>query len=717
MTSPFESASWFQVARLKPRLKTHVRVRRHRYRGAVQYVLDDGAAGKAHRLTKGAWRFIGRLDGERTVEQLWERLVAELGEDAPTQDDVISALGSLHGSDLLASDMLPDTTELLKRRRKEARQLLVQNLKSPMSLRIPLVDPNAFLTRAMPWLRPLFGWGGLALWLAVVGAALLVVGTHWQELTTNIIDRVLATDNLLMMALCYPLVKTIHELGHGFAAKAWGREVREMGIMLLVLFPVPYVDASAASALPNKWPRALVGAAGMMAELFVAAIAALLWTVLEPGFARSFAYNVMLIAGISTVLVNGNPLLRFDGYYILADLLEIPNLGSRANRYWGDLVDRHIFRTPDMQPFDATPGEKRWFLIYAPAAFVARMMMLFGIALIVSSRFFLVGILIALWTLWTGVGLPLWKMGAHVVSSPQLHRNRGLAMKLTAGAVAALALILFVIPAPHHVNAQGVVWLPDQAHVRAATSGFITRVAVAEGSPVRTGQLLVETSQPVLETEVAQLDWRRRELQAAADAELGGDRVKRQIGQLALDEAEQKLAIQRERYGELRLLAGADGRFVPALAPASDLPGRHVRQGELIGYVTPPRADVVRVVVAQDDIDLVRRKLVRVRYRVAALPGATYDGLVVREVPGGTRELPSEALALGKGGTIPVDPADPGGRKALNRIFQFDISLPPELRQVPFGTRVHVRFQLGWEPIGWQIGRRVRQLLLSRFRA
>src|SRR5690606_23277407 len=270
----------------------------------------------------------------------------------------ISALGQLHGSDLLSTDMLPDTGELIKRQRKQRRQLLMQNLKSPMSLRIPLVDPDAFLTRAMPWVRPLFGWAGLARWLARVGAALLGGGTHCQELTTTVIDRVLSTDSLLIMAVCYPLVTAIHARRHGFAARAWGREVREMGVMLLVLFPVPYVDASAASALPNKWQRALVGAAGMVSELFVAGIAALLWVVLEPGLARSFAYNVMLIAGISTVLVNGNPLLRFDGYYILADLLEIPNLGSRANRYWGDLVNRHVFRTHDMPPFDATPGEK-----------------------------------------------------------------------------------------------------------------------------------------------------------------------------------------------------------------------------------------------------------------------------------------------------------------------------------------------------------------------
>src|SRR3546814_2832697 len=124
------------------------------------------------------------------MDELLRRLGVGMGGESPTQYDVVSALGQLHGSDLLATDMLPDTGELLKRHKKQGRQLLMQNLKSPMSLRIPLVDPDAFLTRTMPCVRLLFGWFGLLLWLAVTGAALMVVGTHWQELTTNIIERV-----------------------------------------------------------------------------------------------------------------------------------------------------------------------------------------------------------------------------------------------------------------------------------------------------------------------------------------------------------------------------------------------------------------------------------------------------------------------------------------------------------------------------------------------
>jgi len=717
MANPFHSTSWFNVAHLRPRLRGHVRVRRHRYRGAIWYVLDDGAAGRVHRFPRGAYLLVGRLDGEHTVEELWNRLVDEIGEEAPTQDDVIAALGQLHGADLLSSDVAPDTAELFVRQKKQRRQVWMQNLKSPMSLRIPLVDPERFLTRAMPWVRPLFSWAGALLWLGVVIPALVLVGRHWDELTGNLADRVFAADNLLIMALVYPLVKTVHELGHGLAAKAFGREIREMGIMMLVMFPVPYVDASGASALGSKWQRALVGAAGMIAELFLAALAMFVWTLLEPGTARAAMFNVMLIAGISTVLVNGNPLLRFDGYYILADLTEIPNLGSRSNKYWAHLIDRHVFRTYATKPFEATPGEKRWFLFYAPAAFAARMTMLMGIALMVAERFFVVGVLIALWTLWTGVGLPVWKMFAHVFTSPQLHRNRRRAVQLTLGIVGVLAVALFAVPAPHHATTQGVVWLPEEAHVRAGSDGTIVRIAAREGAQVRAGQILVESAHPVLETEVERLGGRLRELQAEADAELLGDRVKREVSTLDLQEAQRELAIQRQRYGELRVPALADGRFVLAAAPAADLPGRYVKKGDLIGYVTPPRAEVARIAVGQDDIDLVREHMNGLEFRLANMPGRTFEGEIVRAVPGGTHELPSPALAASNGGLFALDPRETEGARALDRVFLFDVALPRELRQVPFGTRVHVRFQLDWEPLGWQLTRRLRQMLLARFDA
>ena len=169
---------------------------------------------------------------------------------------------------------------------------------------------------------------------------MVLAGVHWPELSENLADRVLAVENLLVMWLCFPVVKFLHELGHAYAVKNGGGEVHEMGIMLLVFTPVPYVDASAASGFRSKWRRALVGAAGMLTEILIAAVFIVVWVAAEPGWLRAIAFNVGLSAGVSTVIFNANPLLRFDGYYILSDLIEVPNLGARGNQYWRYLLER-----------------------------------------------------------------------------------------------------------------------------------------------------------------------------------------------------------------------------------------------------------------------------------------------------------------------------------------------------------------------------------------
>ncbi len=153
----------------------------------------------------------------------------------------------------------------------------------------------------------------------------------------------LLPENLLLMWLVFPVLKLCHEFGHAFAVKARGGEVHEMGVMLLVLTPVPYVDASSAWAFRSKWQRFAVGGAGMMVELFIASIALFLWLAVEPGMFRALLYNIMLIAGISTVLFNANPLLRFDGYYMLMDWLEIPNLRTRSTQYIIYLCEKYLF--------------------------------------------------------------------------------------------------------------------------------------------------------------------------------------------------------------------------------------------------------------------------------------------------------------------------------------------------------------------------------------
>src|SRR6185503_10544121 len=195
---------------------------------------------------------------------------------------------------------------------------------------------------ARPAVAPFWSWWGGLVWLAVVAPAAVHLAVHWTDFSHGVLDRLLTPQNLGMMWLLFPLIKTLHELGHATATKAFGREVHDLGVMLLVVTPVPYVDASAAWAFPGKWRRIAVGAAGMAVELVLASLALYVWLAVEPGLVRALAFHVIVIAGISTLVFNANPLLRYDGYYILADLLEIPNLRARANRYLGYLGERYL---------------------------------------------------------------------------------------------------------------------------------------------------------------------------------------------------------------------------------------------------------------------------------------------------------------------------------------------------------------------------------------
>jgi putative peptide zinc metalloprotease protein len=713
MAAPFLSASWYRVAELRPELRAHTRIQRQRFRGQPWYVLHDSASGKLHRFSPTAYRAIQLMDGKRTVNDIWTRLAAESGAEAPTQDDLLRLLAQLHTGDLLQTDSPPDVEELADRGGKQKRQKLLRSVLNPMAVRIPVWDPDAFLERSWPAVQPLFGAFGLLLWLLVVLPAIVLAALYWGELTANLSDQVLATENVLLLALVYPLIKGLHEMGHAYAVKSGGGEVHEMGIMLLVLVPIPYVDASAAGAFRGKYRRALVGMAGMLVELFLAGIAMVVWVLVEPGLVRSIAYNVALIAGASTLLFNGNPLLRFDGYYVLSDLIEIPNLSVRSNQYWQWLAKRHLFGLTSVEPPKASAGERRWFVFYGAASFVYRTLVMIAITLFIAGEFFFVGVVLAIWATITMFVLPIGKGLAYVLSSPELHRSRSRARLVTFGSLAVFALLLLWVPMPLRTHAQGVVWVPENAEVRAGADGFVERLLVSPDATVDAGEPLLATVEPTLSAAVALGAARVRQFEVQYTALMFEERAQAAAIREDLLREQVVLARAEEKLGSLLVTAAVPG--VLKLARAQDLPERYVKKGELLGYILsgPPR--LVRVVVTQDDIALVRERRAEVEVKIADRLDATWPVRVIREVPGGRDQLPNKALSPAGGGPHGTDPRDPDGLRSLQRLFQFDLELPEAVGPVEIGTRVYVRFRHHPEPLAEQWGRRLRQLFLSRF--
>lgn len=713
MSTRLYSPSWHRVANLVPNLRKHTQIHRHHYRGVLWYVLQDHLSSRVHRFTPAAYYFIGLMDGTRSVQQIWDFAIAELGDDAPTQDEAIRLLSQLHSADVLQCNVPPDASELFTRYQKQNKSKLLSRMMNPLSLRIPIFDPERFLNHFMPLLRALPGWLIFAVWGTIVVAALVQAGIHWPQLSENVSDRVLTPNNLFIIWLIFPVIKACHELGHAFAVKKWGGEVHEIGIMFLVLMPIPYVDASAASTFRDTKKRVAVGAAGMIVEVFIAALAMFVWMYVDTGLIHVIAYNTMLIAGVSTILFNANPLLRFDGYYILSDLIEIPNLASRANNYLGYLIQRYLFGVRNIDKSDASWGEKIWFVFFSITSFCYRMFVVSIIVLFISAKFFVIGVLLAMWSLTMMLIVPTFKSVSKIFTSPQIRPKRKRAILTTSSVVTMIIGGLLMVPIHSWTRTEGVVWVEGDAVVRAGTDCFIDKIIASPGEFVTQETPLFECRNVELITQVKAIQAGLAELQAMYDQQIEEERVKAEITKEEIKNLRAELERTEEEINSLVIKSHVSGRFV--VPNATDIIGKFVRKGESIGYTLNPANVTVKAVVDQDDIDLVRLHTRSVEIRRADDFDNVLKTKVSRQVPAATDQLPSAALTTEGGGKVAIDPSSKESIKSFEKVFLVDLELPVQSDHYYVGSRVYVKFNHEWQPLADQWFRSLRQLFLGHF--
>jgi putative peptide zinc metalloprotease protein len=463
----------------------------------------------------------------------------------------------------------------------------------------------------------------------------------------------------------------------------------------------------------DKWHRAFVGAAGIIVELILAALAMIVWVNAEEGLTRALAFNVMLIGGVSTLLFNGNPLLKFDGYYVLSDVLEIPNLFTRANRYLGFLIQRYLFGVEQIETPITGPGEPKWLVFYSIASFMYRLFIMATIISIVAMKFFFIGVILAMWSVTLMLGLPLFKQIRFLLFSPVLRRNRTRAFGATAGILGSIAALLLLVPLPYSTVTEGIVWTSDEATVYAGAGGFVTELIADPNEMVESGTALIRLEDSFLESHVKGVEAQVRELELRYKSRDIVDPAEARILRERLQHARADLDLARQRQQDLIVRSTTTGRFV--VPRYADLPGIYMHQGSVLGYVSNESDTVIRVVVLEDEADAVRTRLLGAELKYPEHMDETVKATVVREVPSLTDTLPSMALSTMGGGKISIDPSDSSHVRALSTLLHIELkpAIPDHLP--PLGSRVYVRFQHGAEPIAFRLYRSLRQVFLRRF--
>jgi putative peptide zinc metalloprotease protein len=700
------SELWYRVADTRPHLRPEVHVQRQHVRGERWYLLVNAANTRQFRINHRAYDFLGRCDGSRTVQAIWDDLLEQLRDDAPTQGEVIETLTELERQDLLAHDGPVDARTLV-RRRDERAQKKAQRFVNPLALRVPLGDPSAVLARVAAAPMLLFNRVTLALWLAAIVVAALVAAPQWRSMTAHAAEYMGTPRYLALAWLVFPFLKTLHELAHALAVRRWGGEVHEAGFTLFVLVPAPYVDASAASAFPYRYQRFIVGAAGMMVELAVAALALMVWTSVEPGLVRDLAFVTMFIASVSTVMFNGNPLLRFDAYYILCDALDLPNLGTRSKAWWRSVMVRALGAASAADASPSSRGEGKWLFAYAPLSLAAQIAVSCVLILWLGASSTVLAVLAALLLSFLLILKPGASTAAAVWRSAVPESGPLRAGAAALAAVAAVATLACAVPLPFHTVASGVVWPPEQARVRPGTEGFIVEVRARDGDWVVPGQVLVVLDDPALPAERGRLMSRLEQLNASRYSALQSPADARQAEEEIM-RAQAELARIGQRIEHLIVRAQAEGTLT--MPYQRDLPGTFVRQGMTLAYVLERTAVGIRAAVPEFDAALVRESTRGVEVRFAG--GHAYAAEFVREVPAATFDLPSPALGDRGGGPHATDPADKDGLRAREAIVLVDLKVPQSALERLGGTAL-VRFDHGAQPLAQRWYRQMRQVFLQ----
>jgi putative peptide zinc metalloprotease protein len=725
------------------KIRADLGITEQRYEGKRSYVVKDPVSLRYYRFSDQEYFVVKLFDGRHTMEEIQKEFEKEYRPQRLTHEDLEAFARQLLTAGLVQHESSRAAEELLESRKKQRRLQRIATWTNILYIKIPVFDPDKILDYLYSRLFWIFTWGFFGLSIALMISAVVLVTTHYQTFYDKLpyYHEFFAFQTVLYMWISLGIVKVIHEFGHGLSCKAYGGECHEMGILLMCFSPALFCNVSDSWTMANKWKRIIISFAGIYVELIIAAIATWVWWY-TPGrpFINNVALCIMTLCSISTFVFNANPLMKFDGYYILADWLEIPNLRDRANRYLSNQFKEHALGI-EVQPEPYMALNRRvLFVVYAIISYIYRWVVTFSVIYTLSNFLKPYGLLtlsklLALAALGSMIGWPLYRMIKGYTQRGRLPDMKSNRVTITSVIVFLLILAFFLMPLPvSRVTDKGLIELqPDDAKkvfIPFSKGATLRRVAVEEGDHVEKGQLLAVFQSDELEDLKAKYRTEKeiqRNLalsyrQAMTKARSADERNKlQQLIDEAINKenAQARLEAQNQRDIEELNIKSPRAGIVMNVPKKEDI-GKFWEDVQSRPVCTVGDLQKLRVLlpIAAYDYKLLTEDMATlgpdaeldVTMRIAGSATHVYHGKV-RRLPSADAKTVPVQLTFKGGGSLAAKPPGPGADannpEPQSQVYMVEVEIDdPDAMLVP-GSLPRVKVHCRWRSLAWYVWRKI----------
>jgi putative peptide zinc metalloprotease protein len=622
-----------------------------------------------------------------------DTLIAQIEAETPlrpTEDEVVHFIQFLEVSQLLVPEGKEERGRLRSRWMQGVKPWYEQLFHNYLFFRVPLVRPDKFLERTLPFAELFFTRSFFTILLVVFLADLYLITQEWNELRRTF-AYFFNLQGGLYFAIAATFSKILHELGHAYAAKRYGVRVPAMGVAFLVLWPFLYTDVGETWKLADRRKQLVIASAGMATELALACFATLLWTISPEGAAKHVLFILATTTWVMTLAVNASPFMRFDGYFVVSDALDFPNLHERSGacaRWW---LRRTFFGLHEPLPEPTfTASQRVGLVVFAGVTWIYRLVVFLGIALMVYHLFFkILGIVMMILELVWFIIRPVWSEVAYLWSRRKLVRLRISPISAVFGL---FLFIVWLVPVSNQMTAPAVLRVAQEQPVYAPFAAQIKSVEVRPGQVVAPDQILVQLDAPELQLRaqkaaISLASARSESLTSAASGKLQERRL------VLLEQIAEALAEQKSVEEEAeRLVVRASIRGVVRDMSSQIVVGRTIGTRELMMRVAAPAPAVIEAYVSESSIEAVQLGQ-DVTFISSRPDAASVRGVVKGIDTTGSKQIGRALLVSPHGGDIPAVLDRRGGAQAQDPVYRVLIEPVGDVGSLPSIERGTVRIE------------------------